>query len=165
MTNRIRSTAFALLALLALTACGDDSTGPENEIYRATTVEVGNSVLPLPALLYSGPITFPSDPTAYTAEEKVPRATLILEKNGRYELNGTYQLFFRPASAPPNSDFDLIEVPVFERGTYRRTANAITFTADEGNSLDLSGTLRNGVLTLDVEDPFFGDSNTFTFER
>lgn len=148
--------------ILLLSACGDDPSTPDNEVYRAETVQVDGAARALPARLYDGPATVGG--STENARVEVRRATLILRRDGRYEFSGDYR-----AELAGSGEFALGS---FEDGRYSRRGDVITFDAlsssatFEDRYLNDTGTIRNGMLTVQIADPLFEDldgGNLYTF--
>lgn len=159
----------ALVALLAvpllLAGCDDDPSAPENEVYRAETVQVSGAMRGIPAVLYDGPVDF-NDGTGEDVRLTVQRATLILGRDGRYEFSGDYRAELAETGTIP--------LGAFEDGSYTRSGNTIRFDAFSSSALfedqflSGTGTIANGVLTVEIIDPFFEDlenANLYTFRR
>lgn len=157
-----------MAAGLFAAACGDGPAGSEQDriegTYNLSTVAVpqgGTTVnRGAPAILYEGPAT--GGGQTYNIRLEVLSATISLTDQGsKYTYNGTFRL------TETNNRFPADTKTVTETGTYIYFEEDITFVESLNSEIHLggSGTLQNGVLKVDFDDPLFEDAYLGTFRR
>lgn len=162
-----RLIAVMAVGLLAA-ACGDGPSGSEQDriegTYSLSTIAVpqggSTSNRATPAILYEGPAT--AGGQTYNIRLELLNASITLTDQGsKYTYNGTFRL------TETNNRFPAENETVTETGTYLYIDGDITFVESLNSEihLDGSGTLRNGVLTVGLDDPLFEDNYIGTFRR
>ncbi len=159
-TRRTRSTrklALLLVALTGVSACGGDGgTGPNYNPEGTYVLSDVDDFAP-PATIYSGPWVDPVHGTYYGSYVvQVTNAAIELDDTGRYAL-----LVVGQVSA------DGIQNPAHlaSGGTYELDDRDIWLQPDQGAPVTASGTLRNGMLTIDLDLISRGATNHYTFRR
>lgn len=158
-----------IVALAGLAACDSDSTGSGSNAGGTYNVVAGRipvsetqtQRVTLPGVLYQGGATIGN--VDYNIREELTGSSIILDGRDRsYSFVGTFRITEVNNRLAPET------VTVEETGTYRVNGTSIVFAIDENSpdlSLDGDGTISDGVITVEVTDPFFDDDLQFEFRR
>ena len=161
--------AALIVALAGLAACDSDSTGSGSNAggrYNVTAARIPVSGtqtqrVSLPGVLYEGGATIGN--VDYNIREELTNSSIILDGDDRsYSFVGTFRITETSGRLAPET------VTLEETGTYRVSGNSIVFAIDDNSpdlALDGDGTISNGVINVEVTDPFFDDDLEFEFRR
>jgi DUF4097 and DUF4098 domain-containing protein YvlB len=157
MIKRMAAIAIAF-AVVATSACGKDDKNPTGNNNNPT---VGTYQLDkvdgagLPAILFNGDVDV--EGTIVTLKIELTAGSMTLAANGTF--NGNMTLKLTVDDAPPETE----TAPV--SGTYAVNGNTITLTSSDPEDPQVTGTIANGQLQVDIDLLETGEEFALSYKK
>ena len=156
MIKRMAAIAIAF-AVVATSACGKDDKNPTGNnnptvgTYQLDKVDGAG----LPAILFNGDVDV--EGTIVTLKIELTAGAMTLAANGTF--NGNMTLKLTVDDAPPETE----TAPV--SGTYAVNGNTITLTSSDPEDPQVTGTIANGQLQVDIDLLETGEEFALSYKK
>lgn len=157
LMKRMAALAIAF-AVVATSACGKDDKSPTGNnqdpavgTYQLDKVDGGG----LPAVLFEGDVDV--EGTIVTLKIELTAGSMTLSANGTF--NGNMTLRLTVDDAPPETE----SAPV--SGTYTVNGNSITLTSSDPEDPQVTGSIANGQLNVDIDLLETGEEFSLSYRK